>query len=216
METTGDRPATRAARYLLRPVLSAVAVLLVLVWGLSALESRLPSWVTGPRAPTITNDVVVQQVRSVAKLVSTEMTLRDVVQFEQTRYASTKRGLYVITGRVLAGIDLEGGTKVSIDHAAKRITITLPPARVLAVDVLTVRTYDERSGLLNPFTIGDRDAIRGQIRAQLVTAASSSGLLAKADTSAREVLRSLLSRDGYTVDVGLPGAGITLDRAPTQ
>jgi hypothetical protein len=213
METSGDRPALRVGRYL-RPVLLVAAILLVLVWGLSALESRLPSWVTGSRAPTITNDVVVQQVRSVAKLVSTEMTLRDVVQFENTHYGSTKRGLYVITGRVLAGIDLEQGSKVSIDHSAKRITITLPPARVLAVDVLSVRTYDERSGLLNPFTIGDRDEIRGQIRAQLVAAASSSGLLPKADTSARQVLRSLLSRDGYTVDVGLPD--IALDRAPAH
>ena len=211
METSADRPATRAARYL-RPVLLALVVLVALVWGLKALESRLPSWITGPKAPTITNDVVVQQVRSVAKLVSTEMTLRDVVQFENTRYASTKRGLYVITGRVLAGIDLEDGSKVSIDHAAKRITIILPPAKVIAVDVISVRTYDERSGLLNAFTVGDRDAIRGQIRAQLVQAATNSGLLPKADTSARQVLRSLLGRDGYTVDVGLPG--ITLDRPP--
>jgi hypothetical protein len=211
METSADRPAARATRYL-RPVLLALVVLVALVWGLKALESRLPSWITGPKAPTITNDVVVQQVRSVAKLVSTEMTLRDVVQFENTRYASTKRGLYVITGRVLAGIDLEDGSKVSIDHAAKRITIILPPAKVIAVDVISVRTYDERSGLLNAFTVGDRDAIRGQIRAQLVQAATNSGLLPKADTSARQVLRSLLGRDGYTVDVGLPG--ITLDRPP--
>lgn len=214
METSGDRPASPVSRWL-RPVLLAIAILLALAWALTALASRLPSWVTGgSRASTISNDVVVQQVRSVAKLVSTEMTLRDVVQFENTHYASTKRGLYVITGKVLAGIDLEEGSKVSIDHAAKRITITLPPAKVLAVDVLSVRTYDERSGLLNPFTVGDRDAIRGQIRAQLVTAATNSGLLAKADTSARQVLRTLLSRDGYTVDVGLPG--ITLDRAPAH
>lgn len=198
------------ARRYLRPILLALAAALALMWGLSALQARLPAWVMGTRAPTITNDVVVQQVRSVAKLVSTEMTLRDVVQFENTHYASTKRGLYVITGRVLAGIDLEEGTKVSIDHSAKRITITLPAAKVLAVDVLSVKTYDERSGLLNPFTVSDRDAIRGQIRAQLVSAASSSGLLAKADTSARQVLRTLLSRDGYTVEVGLPG--ITLDQ----
>ena len=213
METPGDR-ALSGARRLLGPALLAIAIVLALAWALSTLTSRLPSWVTGSRAPTITNDVVVQQVRSVAKLVSTEMTLRDVVQFENTHYASTKRGLYVITGRVLAGIDLEEGTKVSIDHAARRITITLPPAKVLAVDVLSVRTYDERSGLLNPFTVDDRDAIRGQIRAQLVAAASSSGLLVKADTSARQVLRALLARDGYTVEVGLPG--ITLDRPPTQ
>jgi hypothetical protein len=197
-----------------RPV-AVLATLLLAIWLLSQARGMVPSWLAGgDRTPRVTHEVVVQQVESVAKLVSSQMTLRDVVIFENSRFGSTKRGLYVITGKVLAGIDLEQGTGVKIDHEARRITISLPPAKVLAVDVLNVTTYDEHSGLLNPFNPEDRDAIRSEIRARLVAAATGSGILQQADTSARRVLRALLSRDGYTVDVGLPPT--TLNVSPAR
>jgi hypothetical protein len=212
MTTPGDHRLSQAGRYV-RPLVLLAAVLLV-VWGLTRARAALPGWLGGgDSAPRVTHDVVVQQVESVAKLVSSEMTLRDVVIFENSRYGSTKRGLYVITGKVLAGIDLEQGTGVKIDHEARRIAITLPPAKILAVDVLNVKTYDEHSGLLNPFSADDRDAIRGEIRARLIAAATGSGVLQQADTSARRVLRALLSRDGYSVDVGLPPVSLNVSPA---
>jgi hypothetical protein len=211
MTTPGNHRLAQAGR-LVRPLV-LVAVVLLLLWGLSRARAVLPSWLSGDSTPHVTHDVVVQQVESVAKLVSSEMTLRDVVIFENSRYGSTKRGLYVITGKVLAGIDLEQGTGVKIDHAARRIAITLPPAKILAVDVINVKTYDEHSGLLNPFNADDRDAIRGEIRARLIAAATGSGVLQQADTSARRVLRALLSRDGYSVDVGLPPVSLNVSPA---
>lgn len=157
-----------------------------------------------PQAATLTQDVVVERLREVAKLVATEMTLRDVVTYRQTRYGSTKQTLLVVTGRVAAGIDLERGTSVRIDSAHKRITVTLPPAEVLSVDVVNIRTYDERAGLLNPFRPADRDAIQRRIRTQLVVAARQSGILEHADRSAANVLHELLGRDGYTVEIRRP------------
>lgn len=214
MNTPRDNVAASAGRRGRR--LLPLAVLIVGVLLLMRARATLPDWLTGARTSTLTQEVVVEQVRSVAKLVSTEMTLRDVVIFENSRYGFTKRGLYVVTGRVLAGIDLEQGTRVTIDHDAKRVGITLPPARILAVDVVNVRTYDEHSGLLNPFNPDDRDAIHGEIRARLIASAAGSGLLQQADTSARRVLRALLSRDGYTVDVGLPAPSLDIAPAPSH
>ncbi len=203
----------RLARRWLRPAVPIVA-LLAIVALLGSVRGKFPDWLGGHSTPRVSHEVVVQQMRDVAKLVSTEVTLRDVVTFESSRYGSTKRGLYVVTGRVLAGIDLEKGTAVSIDHSRKRIAITLPSAQVIAVDVVSMRTYDERSGLFNPFRPEDRDAIQGQVRAQLTQGALQSGILQRADTSARVMLRALLARDGYEVDVGLPPLG--LDRAKRQ
>ncbi|MEO7360640.1 MAG: DUF4230 domain-containing protein [Gemmatimonadaceae bacterium] len=51
-------------------------------------------------------------MREVAKLVSFEMTLRDVVTYEQTQLRSTKRALLVVAARVSSGIDLGKGTNV--------------------------------------------------------------------------------------------------------
>jgi hypothetical protein len=172
----------------------------------------------GPPEPArVTHDLVVQQIRSVAKLVTSEATVRDVVVYEQTRFTATKRALLVVTGRVLAGIDLDstaagGGADVRIDHEARRISVSLPPAELLAVEVVNVRTYDERAGLINPFRPADRDEIQRQVRLQLERAGRDMGLLELANRSAVALLQSLLARDGYTVDVTIRGRAVELPR----
>src|SRR5688572_14259526 len=137
----------RLARWLIGGV--AVLVLLVLA------QQTLRRFSIGGSKTTITNSSVIEKVQSVAKLVSTESTVRDVVVFENTRFGSTKKSLVVVTGKVLVGFDLEKGTDVAVDHAERKIRITLPPASVLAVDVLEMRTYDESRGLWNPFQSSD-------------------------------------------------------------
>ena len=155
----------------------------------------------GKSEPVMTQEFVVERLREVAKLVSTEMTLRDVVTYEQTQFRSTKRTLLVVTAKVSAGIDLRTSTEVHIDSAAKRITISLPPAQIMGVDVINMTTYDEHAGLWNPFTAEDRDVIQGRIRSQFLAAARQSGILQHADESAMHVLTDLLARDGYTVEI---------------
>jgi hypothetical protein len=195
-------PQGRALRWGL--TLAILAVVLIV----AALVVRRASGALGefgkPSEPRITQQTVVERLREVAKLVATEMTLRDVVIYEQTRFASTKKVLLVVTGKVSAGIDMEHGTEVRIDSSEKRITVTLPPAQILSVDVLNVTTYDERAGLLNPFTPEDRDLIQRRIRGQLMAAARQSGILEHADQSAAKVLSELLGRDGYTVEIRRP------------
>jgi len=190
-------PASRWTRGLGWLALVAVILLVLAIAQRAASFSLLPA----PRPPRVTHDLVVQQLQDVAKLVSTEMTLRDVVVYDATRYGFTKRALLVVTGKVSAGIDLRTATDVRIDQDARRITITLPRARVLTVEVLDVRTYDESAGLFNPFRPEDRDAIQRQVRHQLYTAGEQSGLLTHADSSAVRVLKELLGKDGYTVEI---------------
>lgn len=182
--------------------LVAVGALAVLLFvGVSLAKGAASfSLLPKPQPPRVTHDLVVQQLREVAKLVSTEMTVRDVVVYDASRYGFTKKALLVVTGKVLAGIDVGAATQVRIDSVAHRITIALPPARVLGVEVIDVRTYDERAGLFNPFRPEDRDAIQRQVRHKLYEAGTESGLLTHADTSARRILERLLARDGYTVE----------------
>lgn len=188
--------------------LVVVGLLVVLSVGV-AVARRATGAIGGfgkPAEPVMTQQLVVERLRDVAKLVATEMTLRDVVTYEQTRYASTKKVLLVVTGRVAAGIDLRHGADVRIDSAARRISIALPPAEIMGVDVLNVTTYDERAGLWNPFQPEDRDLIQMRIRGQLIAAARQSGILPHADQSAAKVLTDLLARDGYTVEIRRPAS----------
>ena len=157
----------------------------------------------------ITHEMVVERVEAVAKLVSSETSLRDVIVYENTWMGSTKRSLVVVTGRVLAGVNLDGGTEVDIDHDARRISITIPPAEILAVEVVNLRTYDERAGLWNPFRPEDRDAIQRQVRRQLETAGEQFGIVEHANESARTLLQTMLAQDGYTVDVTIRARPLT-------
>jgi hypothetical protein len=185
---------------------AVVAVALIALIGFGYCATRLlPGGLIKRNQTSITHDVVIQQIKQVAKLVSSEATVRDVIVYENTWYGSTKRSLVVVTGRLLAGIDLRDNPDVVIDHAKKRITIRIPPARLIAVEVRDMRTYDERGGLWNPFTREDRDAIQRQARAQLMAAGGELALLRHANESAVELLRILLSKDGYAVDVALRG-----------
>ncbi|HKH91967.1 MAG TPA: DUF4230 domain-containing protein [Gemmatimonadaceae bacterium] len=196
-----------AARRLLTWGLLAIVLVMIAVAGVSAVRrtSGLIGRVTGPPAPPrVTQQLVVERLETVAKLVASEMTLRDVVTYQQTRFGSTKRALLVVTGRVSAGIDLAQGSDVSIDSTSRTITMTLPPAQVLGVDILDVTTYDERAGLLNPFRPEDRDAMQRMVREKLISAARESGILIHADRSADRVLTELLAQDGYTVKIVRP------------
>lgn len=197
-----------------RPVFAVLLSLLLLGGALLLIGTAL-RWITpggrgllaGPGETTVTHGVVVEQTRAVAKLVSSETSVRDVVVYQNRRLGSTKRSLVVVTGKVLAGLDLDEGTNVDIDHAAQRVTIVLPPAKVLGVEVTQLRTYDERSGLWNPFRPEDRDTIYQLARDQLVTAAGELGVAAHAEESARRMLGALIDPEGYTVEVRFSPAG---------
>jgi uncharacterized protein DUF4230 len=166
---------------------------------------------SGQGETTVTHGVVVERVRAVAHLVTSETTVRDVVIYENRRLGSTKRSLVVVTGKVMAGIDLDSGTQVDVDQRARRVHVVLPPAKVLGVEVTQLRTYDERSGLWNPFRPADRDTIYHLAREQLVNAAGELGVTAHAEESARRLLGALIHAEGYTVNVtfgAVPGPAI--------
>jgi len=203
MATSGLQPQPRRA-FGFGTIFFAGTLLILIALGYCATR-LLPGAMLGRNTTNITHDVVVQQIKAVAKLVSSEATVRDVIVYENTWYGSTKRSLVVVTGRLLAGIDLRDNPDVAIDHARKRITIRIPPAKLIAVEIQDMQTYDERGGLWNPFTREDRDAIQRQARAQLTAAGGQLALIRHANESAVELLRMLLAKDGYSVDVAVRG-----------
>lgn len=198
-------PAARAPRASWPRWPWGAAVILVLLLAALAAVERVVSPAAGLAErldhTTVTQSVVVERVQEVAKLVSSETTVRDVVVYENTFYGSTKRSLVVVTGKILSGIDLDQGSDVRIDHEAKQIHVTLPHASVLGVDITEMRTYDEQRGLWNPFRPDDRALIYKLARAQLMHAGNDLQVVAHAEESARRLLQGLLATDGYTVDV---------------
>ena len=187
-----------------RLVLFAVALFLVIAGIGVALQrqARALGAALGPRGGTVvTQAMVVERIQSVAKLVTSETLVRDVVTYENTWYGSTKRSLVVVSGKINAGVNLDRGTSVAVDDKAKTITLTLPKAEILGVEITDMRTYDERGGLWNPFTPQDRDAIIRLARAQLGRSAYDMKILEHAEASAKTLLEGMFSTDGYAARV---------------
>ena len=186
--------------------LALVAALLVLLLTFAYAAVRRQAGVIGDllggrERTSVSHSMIVDKVRAVAKLVTSETTIRDVVVYKNTWYGSTKQSLVVVTGRLLAGIDMEHGADVKVDDAAKRIEITLPKAGIMALEISDMQTYDERGGLWNPFTPADRDNILRLARGQIMRSATSLNVTAHAEKSAADLLTSLFSTDGYTASV---------------
>ncbi|HEX2218602.1 MAG TPA: DUF4230 domain-containing protein [Gemmatimonadales bacterium] len=183
------------------PGLLAIVALGVFLW-LAGRETDLAAGLLpGRSSTTLDHGVVVERTRAVARLVTSETTLRDVVVYENRLLGSTKRSLVVVTGKVLSGFDLDRGTEVRVDHEAKVVHVVLPPAGVLGVEVTELKTYDEQRGLWNPFRPADRDAIFRLARDQLVRSAGEVELARHTEESARRLLDALISVDGYTTEV---------------
>jgi len=215
MRVTDRRVTTATLALVLVGLLVGGAVVVVLLVA-GRVRSAVGSFTHPAGSTTITQSVVVERMREVAQLVTSETTLRDVVLYRNSRLGSTKRSLVVVTGKVLAGIDLDQGTQIDIDHETHQVRIGLPRARVLGVEITQLRTYDERNGLWNPFRPEDRDTIYQLARDQLTHSAAELGVTAHAEESARRMLTALIHPEGYTVQVTFGGkpadsAGKTAD-----
>ena len=187
------------ARGLARALLAVIA-LGVFLW-LGARTMKLTDRLPGRSTTTVDQGVIVERTRAVARLVTSETTLRDVVVYQNRLLGSTKRSLVVVTGKVLSGFDLDRGTEVRVDHETKVVHVVLPPAAVLGVEITDLRTYDEQRGLWNPFRPADRDSIFRLAREQLVRSAGEVELAKHAQESARRLLEALVSADGYRTEV---------------
>ena len=168
------------------------------ILGITWLISRLAPL---PSFTSVSHSVAVERVQKVAKLVSSETTLRDVIIYEDTWYGSTKRALVVVTGKVLAGINLEIGSSVQIDEKARRLTVTLPQPDILGIEITEMKTYDEQRGLWNPFNAADRDALFQRAREQLEKTSRDLEITETARLSARELLEGMFASNGYSVEV---------------
>jgi hypothetical protein len=189
---------------LLRPsIIPLGLVVFVLVVGLIggwSLGRSVPAFGQGGET-RIDQSVVVDRLQAVAKLVSSEARVRDVISYRNTWLGSTKRTLTIATGRVLVGFDLNPPPDIHIDERERRITIRMPAGRLIGIDVLELKTYDERQGLWNPFQPADRDTIFQLAREQLELSAQDMGILAHAEESASHLMQTLFAADGYAVEV---------------
>ena len=84
-----------------------------------------------------------------------------------------------------------------------QVRITLPPPRILSIDIQRFETINEESGFLNAISPEDRNRWYGEARAALERGALAQGALDRApDSRARSCSRRSSARHGYTLVIG--------------
>lgn len=181
-------------------VAGAVLLLLLAFW-LGAL------WRGREQQPTITSDLLGQQLRSVQELVSVEYHYTNMGKFENQLdfYGwkvpfTTKSFLVSYDGVIKAGVDLSGA-EVDVDELRKAVTITLPESKILSHEIPedSLQVFDETRNIFNPITIEDYTGFTKDQKAEVEQKAIDEGLLTDAAEKARGAVETFVSL--------LPGSG---------
>lgn len=196
-------------------VFSPVAVVFVAL--LSAALAGGATWVLlGPKLPPVTSTVsvvrpmpnVLVSVRDLARLESTAFHMERVVDLSDKQdllfglVQAEDAILLVAAADVTAGVDLEElrDADVVVDPAAKRVRITLPPAKVLSTRLDSEHTYvhTRRTGILAKRHESLETRARAEAEKSLEGAAVQAGILGKAQAQAARTIESLVRSLGYT------------------
>ncbi|MFA5206523.1 MAG: DUF4230 domain-containing protein [Lentisphaeria bacterium] len=177
-------------------------ITLVLALAAAALLAGLGFWAgrtSRGGAPVYNSQVLLEQVRQVAKVATVEYTLSSILDVHDAMpwYLPDKRVLATATARLLAGFNVQAGLEVTVDgRPPHHVTVTLPEPEILAVDPV-IRFYD----LQGPKDAELYNALLLKARRDLRTAALQQGILDRAKTSMETQFQAIFHGTGITVTV---------------
>jgi hypothetical protein len=157
--------------------------------------------------PTIYPDpvVVIQQVRSLAKLETVQYSIDQVITAESGQgffsFLFGDRLLLVAHGRVVAGIDLSKvlTADIRVDTFSGTVSMILPPAEIFSVALDNEKTavYSRESGWFPPSAKTLETDARKMAEKQIRAAAVADGILDTAMTNGQAFLQRFILALGY-------------------
>jgi len=147
-------------------------------------------------------------VRRVCKLATVEVSLADyakktVPKSVDLPFTKEPEAFLFYAGIVSAGFDIcDAPAGIVVNHAERQVRITLPPPRILSIDITRFETINESSGFLNAISPEDRNRWYGEARTALERGALAQGALDRAQIHAEELFEAFVARHGYTLVIG--------------
>jgi Protein of unknown function (DUF4230) len=143
-------------------------------------------------------------LREMSDLVTVEYVVTKIIKANdnQTWYkAGDRKILMSCRASIKAGIDLSAIQADNITLTNKSITLQIPPAKIIALDMPAeniVVEYQDIDLFRSSFKAGERDALAAQAEAQIRSGTEAMGILQSAEANAKQVLTDFLKRLGYT------------------
>ena len=172
---------------------------------------------------TITKDGIVTEIQTLSRLQTVTYSVDTIVTADkagtwQNLWQDKQKGLFIIKGRVLAGVDLSGisaemvqlsQTKNDKGETVDVVHITLPPSQVFEVFLDDIEVYDWQTGLFGTVA-GDPKLfaqVQADAKAEVLAKACQGDVLNLAMTSAAEQIKGLFMLTGSVVEVTTQGTG---------
>jgi hypothetical protein len=184
--------------------LTFAAVALGFVFALGILFGFLAPRMTGlnsqPR--TVSTPTILKQIQTLSQLVTVKYVMEKIQVLEDVKLfpgVGENRVAILAHGIVEAGIDLKEMKSEDISISEKKISIRLPPARILTahLDESQTKVLDHTTGLFRTFDKNLQQTAREQAIDDIRRAARHEGILKEADDRAREQIKSLLKQLGF-------------------
>jgi hypothetical protein len=192
----------------------AIAAALAIVVGLAVGYRHIQSERVAREDQTL-----VQAVQRVARLSTIEMGVsswqmrkdaKKLFGFLPIRCEKTVAVFY--RGRVAAGFDLQPetgeGLAISTTRGKRQMTVRLPAPRILYVDAPAPQVLIADGSICNSLEGSDYEQLHAEARTALQREAVANGILQKAETHARELIRALAEPLGYQADVQIAPPGL--------
>lgn len=182
-------------------ILGIVAGLVVMFWFV------LPRLRGTPRIAS--TPVILQQVQTLSELVTVRYVMEKVVDLSDTQWykefirgLGENRVLMIAHGVVNAGINLGEIKEEDIKISGKKISVKLPPSRVMDtyLDDKQTQVIERTTGLLRRFDKNLEQDARQQAVLDLSRAAREAGILKDADERAKTALTNLFQQMGYQAE----------------
>jgi uncharacterized protein DUF4230 len=164
------------------------------------------------RAQQRESQTVVEALHRVARLSTVEMTVSDWRLRRDERalfgflpWPCRKTVAVFYRGKVAAGFDLTGaggqGLAVSVEAGTRRLAVRLPPARLLYVDIPPPEMVVADGSVCNQVTPDDYSRLAVEARQAIERQALAAGVLARAETHARDLLTEVVRPLGYQLEM---------------
>ncbi|MCA0334295.1 MAG: DUF4230 domain-containing protein [Bacteroidetes bacterium] len=140
----------------------------------------------------ISNEVVLNQIKEVAKLVSVEGYFTEIYKYKNYYNMDwsifTKKALVRVKAKASMGIDLNK-MKLVFDEKSKTLTIgALPPVELISLDH-TLDYYDISEGTFNSFSAEDYNKINNDVKEHIRNVALQSDLVQRAEVQSAKTLK---------------------------
>lgn len=149
----------------------------------------------------------IQSLSSMKELGLVEYRVRKIIKADdqgEWYKIGDRKILLSCTAYLKAGVDLSGFTAddIILDSKAGKVTITLPHARLLSLDIPASeirQEYDQVTLLRWGFSVEERNALLRQGERQIRRSVPTLGILQKAEENAGKFFESLFHSLGYSM-----------------